>query len=56
MFSVFSFAKFLSCIDNTLSYQRAWCGVLDNVAILHFTDQMLSVTRIIMTCLLIKSS
>jgi hypothetical protein len=38
MFSVFSFAKLLSCIDNATSYQRAWCGVLDNVAILHWSN------------------
>ena len=35
MFSVFSFVKFLSCMDNATSYQTAYCGVIDNVAILH---------------------
>jgi hypothetical protein len=32
---VFSFVKFLSCMDNATSYQTACCGVIDNVAILH---------------------
>ena len=35
MFLVFSFVKFLSCIDNATSYQTACCGAIDNVAILH---------------------
>jgi hypothetical protein len=25
----------LSCMDNATSYQTAFCGVIDNVAILH---------------------
>jgi hypothetical protein len=36
MFSVLSFVKFLSCMDNDTSYQMAYCGVIDNVAILHW--------------------
>ena len=38
MFSVFSFVKFLSCMDNVTSYQTACCGVIDNVAILHWLN------------------
>jgi hypothetical protein len=38
MFSVFSFVKFLSCMDNDTSYQTACCGVIDNVAILHWLN------------------
>jgi hypothetical protein len=38
MFSVFSFVKFLSCMDNATSYQTACCGVIDNVAILHWLN------------------
>jgi hypothetical protein len=30
MFSVFSFVKFLSCMDNATSYQTACCGVMDH--------------------------
>jgi hypothetical protein len=29
---------FLSCIDNATSYQTACCGVIDNVAILHWLN------------------
>ena len=32
MFSVFSFVKSLSCMDNATSYQTACCGVINNVA------------------------
>jgi hypothetical protein len=32
MCSVFSFVKFLSCMDNATSYQTAGCGVIDNVS------------------------
>jgi hypothetical protein len=38
MFSVFSLVKFFSCMDNATSYQTACCGVIYNVAILHWLN------------------
>jgi hypothetical protein len=32
------FSVFLSCMDNATSYQTACCGVIDNVAILHWLN------------------